>query len=214
MVMERRGATNTSCLTNAELIEAARGASIIINVMKIKGETIPSALVLATGLTTCSATQRAMIKSNSLIEHNKLLTFPSSSWLHSPEKAPRFWPKPSSACTNASFYPNLNAMLTILLTIPVLSAILERSFSSMRRVETYLRATVTIKTERLSALALLHAYRDMAIDREDLSRRAVGRGGGLRWVCPHPLTCHKDPLNLRGSVKMALRMQEKWTSTT
>ena len=42
--------------------------------------------------------------------------------------------------------------------------------------------------------------------------RAVGRG--KRWVCRHPLTCRKGPLNLRGRVKMTLRMREKWISTT
>ena len=46
----------------------------------------------------------------------------------------------------------------------------------------------------------------------DMSSRALGRG--VRWVPPHPLTRHKGLLNLRGRVKMTLRMQEKWTSTT
>ena len=41
-----------------------------------------------------------------------------------------------------------------------------------------------------------------------------GGGGGVRWVRPHPFTRRKGPLNLRGRVKMTLRMQEKWTSTS
>ena len=36
----------------------------------------------------------------------------------------------------------------------------------------------------------------------------------MGWVGPHSLTRRKGPLNLRGRVKMTLRMQEKWTSTT
>ena len=48
--------------------------------------------------------------------------------------------------------------------MPESTATPERSFSTMRRVKTYLRSTM--KTERLAALALMHAYRDIAIDVE------------------------------------------------
>ena len=33
-------------------------------------------------------------------------------------------------------------------------------------------------------------------------------------MCPHPRTQRKNPLTVRGRVKMTLRMQEKWTSAT
>ena len=65
-------------------------------------------------------------------------------------------------------YPNVVTIITILLTMPVSTATPERSFSTMRRVKTYLRSTM--KTEQLSALALMHAYRDMPIDVEALIR--------------------------------------------
>ena len=39
--------------------------------------------------------------------------------------------------------------------------------------------------------------------------RAVG--SGVQWVRLHPFMCRKGPLNLRGRVKMTLRIQEKWT---
>ena len=42
--------------------------------------------------------------------------------------------------------------------MPVSTATPERSFNTMRRVKTYLRATM--KTVQLSALALMHAYKD------------------------------------------------------
>ena len=48
--------------------------------------------------------------------------------------------------------------------MPVSTAPPERSFSTMRSVKTYLRSTML--TERLAALALIHAYRDIAIDVE------------------------------------------------
>ena len=51
--------------------------------------------------------------------------------------------------------------------MPVSTATPERFFSTMHRVKTYLRSTM--KTERLAALALMHAYRDIAIDVETLT---------------------------------------------
>jgi len=44
----------------------------------------------------------------------------------------------------------------------------QRSFSTMRRVKTYLRAT--IKTERLLAVALMYTYKDITIDGETVAR--------------------------------------------
>ena len=43
--------------------------------------------------------------------------------------------------------------------------------------------------------------------------RAVGRGVGAMGASA-PLAHRKGLLNLRGRIKMTLRMQEKWTSTT
>ena len=68
------------------------------------------------------------------------------------------------SCTSEDLYPNVATMLTILLTMPVSTAPPERSFRTMRRVKTYVRSTMLI--ERLSSLALMHAYREMPIDPE------------------------------------------------
>ena len=65
-------------------------------------------------------------------------------------------------CINPTLYRNVNIILTILLTMPVSTATPERSFNTMRRVKTY--PQVTMKTERLSALTLMHAYKNMTID--------------------------------------------------
>ena len=64
--------------------------------------------------------------------------------------------------TNRELHPNVTAILTIIVTMPVSTATPERSFSTMRRVKTYMRSTM--RAERLSGLALLHAYRDRTID--------------------------------------------------
>ena len=63
---------------------------------------------------------------------------------------------------NPDLYPHVVTIITILLTMPVSTATPERSFSTMRRVKKYLRSTM--KTERLSALALMHAYRDIDVE--------------------------------------------------
>ena len=63
-------------------------------------------------------------------------------------------------------YPNVTTVLTILLTMPVSTATRERSFSTMGRVKTYVRTTTL--TERVSSLALMHAYREMPIDLESV----------------------------------------------
>ena len=93
------------------------------------------------------------------IREYKQMRFTSRwNWLHSIGERP-----PTLAdtldCINPTLYRNGNTILTIVLTMPVpTGAAPERSFSTMRRVETYLRATM--KTERVSALALMHAYKD------------------------------------------------------
>ena len=74
---------------------------------------------------------------------------------------------------NATLYRNVNTILTILLPMSVSTATPECSFSAIRRVKTYLRATM--KTERLSALDLMHAYKDITIDGEAGSRQFYGK---------------------------------------
>lgn len=53
-----------------------------------------------------------------------------------------------------------------LLSMPVSTASAERSFSTMRRVKTYLRSTMT--TKRMSGLGLLNIYRDREISAEQV----------------------------------------------
>ena len=69
------------------------------------------------------------------------------------------------AC-HADIYPNVYIFLTILGTLPVLTATNERSFSTMRRLETYLRSS--IGNERMTGLALLSIHKDRQIDREKI----------------------------------------------
>ena len=68
------------------------------------------------------------------------------------------------ATTNRDLYPNMSVCLNVLLVMPVSTATAERSFSTMRRVKTYLRSTMS--TGRLSGLGLLNIYKDKQIDTE------------------------------------------------
>jgi len=61
------------------------------------------------------------------------------------------------AC-HADIYPNVYILLTILSTLPVSTAPTERSFSTMRRLKTYLRST--IGNERTTGLAMLSTHKD------------------------------------------------------
>ena len=61
---------------------------------------------------------------------------------------------------NPEFIPN--KLLRILCTLPITSAECERSFSTLRRLKTYLRATMT--SERESGLALMNIHHGRQID--------------------------------------------------
>lgn len=61
------------------------------------------------------------------------------------------------------FYPNIQQMLSLYLTLPVTTCSCERSFSSLWRLKTWLRSTMG--DERLSGLALMHVHQNnIAID--------------------------------------------------
>jgi len=67
---------------------------------------------------------------------------------------------------HADIYPNVYILLTIFGTLPVSAATSERSFSTMRRLKTYLRSS--IGNERMTGLSLLSTHKDRQIDREKL----------------------------------------------
>ena len=60
--------------------------------------------------------------------------------------------------TLAQFYPNVHAVLSLLLTLPVGSCSCERSFSALRRLKTWTRTSMG--ETRLNGLALLHIHRE------------------------------------------------------
>ena len=77
--------------------------------------------------------------------------------------------------------------------MPVSTATPERSFSTMRRVKTYLVRS-TMETERLAALALMHAYWDMPIDEEAVIREFCAKKNRrlafeFLWAAPRFQIC-------------------------
>lgn len=86
-------------------------------------------------------------------------------WKNKPEsELPR---SASESILHASeFYPNIKTLLHILCILPVTTCTSERSFSTLRRVKTYLRSNM--KEERLNGLALLNIHRDKEIHPEEV----------------------------------------------
>ncbi|XP_008186775.1 uncharacterized protein LOC103310386 [Acyrthosiphon pisum] len=56
-------------------------------------------------------------------------------------------------------FPIISSLLRILSTLPVSTATAERSFSTLKRVKTWLRTTIS--QERLNDLCLLNVHRDL-----------------------------------------------------
>lgn len=69
------------------------------------------------------------------------------------------------ACDSIVF-PNVHKLIQILATLPVTTCTTERSFSSLRRLKTYLRNTMGLN--RLNSLALLNIHRDITITPDEI----------------------------------------------
>ncbi|GBP23686.1 Chimeric ERCC6-PGBD3 protein [Eumeta japonica] len=61
-----------------------------------------------------------------------------------------------------NFYPNIRKFLCIMATLPVSVATAERSFSTLRRIKSWLRSSMV--EDRLTGLALLHVHKNVPID--------------------------------------------------
>ena len=69
-------------------------------------------------------------------------------------------PPPREVCDKRIF-PLIHTFLAILLTLPVSTASAERSFSSLRRLKTWMRSRMG--EERLTGLAMLNVHRDIYV---------------------------------------------------
>lgn len=80
-----------------------------------------------------------------------------------PENLPKTATSALEKCDKI-FFPNIYILLKILAVLPVTTATVERTFSSLRRLKTYLRNTTS--ESRLNGLALLSIHRDIKISDE------------------------------------------------
>jgi len=67
-------------------------------------------------------------------------------------------------CCDMELYPTIRDLILILLALPSSVATAERSFSTLRRIKTWLRSKMS--TSRLSGLALLGIHRDIPVNKE------------------------------------------------
>ena len=82
--------------------------------------------------------------------------------------------------TNQDLYPKIDAIFTVLITMPVSLASSERSFSAMCRIKNCLRATMG--DERLSK-SLLHIHRTRNLSVEDvINKFAVRKNRHLDFI--------------------------------
>lgn len=66
-------------------------------------------------------------------------------------------------------FPLINKILKLLITLPISNSSSERTFSSLRRLKTWLRSTMC--ETRLTGLALLNIHRDIDIEVEKVIQR-------------------------------------------
>lgn len=67
---------------------------------------------------------------------------------------------------NQAVFPAINRLLKILATLPISTSTSERSFSTLRRIKTYLRNTTG--EERLNGLALLNVHREIQVSPDEI----------------------------------------------
>lgn len=70
---------------------------------------------------------------------------------------------------DVDLYPIIHSYLRIFCTLPVTNASSERSFSTLRRMKTWLRTTML--QDRLIGLALLHTHHDIEVTAEEVLER-------------------------------------------
>lgn len=67
---------------------------------------------------------------------------------------------------NKDLYPNIYTLLKIICTLPLTTSTCERSISVIRRLKTYLRATMDQR--RMSSLALMHIHYNMQLNLDEI----------------------------------------------
>lgn len=72
------------------------------------------------------------------------------------------------------FFPNVHILLKLLCTLPISTSTPERTFSTLKRIKTYLRNTMS--ETRLNGLASLNIHREIHVDPEEVIDVLVKKG--------------------------------------
>jgi hypothetical protein len=84
------------------------------------------------------------------------------------------------ALPHAKLYPCIQVLLQILATLPISTATAERTYSTLRRLKTYLRSTM--QEDRLNGLTHLTINRDIVVDPEKIINRLALRKRRINLV--------------------------------
>jgi hypothetical protein len=86
----------------------------------------------------------------------------------------------SLSLCNRDFFPTLHFLLKVLATLPVSTATAERTFSTLKRLKTYLRNATG--QDRLTGLALMSVHRDIEIDTQHVITELARKPRRLNFV--------------------------------
>jgi len=78
-----------------------------------------------------------------------------------------------------NLFPNVYKLLKIVCILPVTTCTSERSFSSLRRLKTYLRSTMA--ENRLNGLAMLSIHREELLTPEEVIERLLKKNRRLKF---------------------------------
>lgn len=81
---------------------------------------------------------------------------------------------------NGTVFPIIKQLLKILATLPVTTCTSERSFSTLRRLKTFLRNTML--EDRLNGLALLHVHRDVSVTPDEVLNKLSEKNRRLKFA--------------------------------
>ncbi|CAI6354224.1 unnamed protein product [Macrosiphum euphorbiae] len=82
---------------------------------------------------------------------------------------------------DANLFPNIFILIKILCTLPVSTTTPERMFSSLKRIKTYLRNTMS--EDRLNGLTMLAVHKNVHIDTEEIINEFAKKPRKLDFIC-------------------------------
>lgn len=90
-------------------------------------------------------------------------------------------------------FSNIKTLLQLFCTLPVTSATPERTFSTLKRIKTYLRSTIS--QERLNGLALTNTNKEENVTVEEISQVFIKNSDRRQENATTRLVKIKDYLN-------------------